>query len=395
MIRRVPGPVLREVAARAASAGLSRRAFLGLAGAAGGTAALTACGMPGGSSSSQLRWGNWPLYLDQSDDGRSYPSLDDFEEATGIGVQYLEDIEDNKAFFGKVRRMLDLGQDIGYDLVVLTDWMAGRWVRAGYTQEWDRTAMPNTVENLAPHLEDIPFDRGRTRTMPWQSGLTGLAWNKEKVPGGIRSIDDLWAPELAQKVVLGAEKDDTIGLVMWSQGVDPSGDWGDDEFGAAVEVVERYVKNGHVRAVRGNSYKEDLVSGDVWATVAYSGDIFQLNEESRADSDLFEFAVPEAGGLLWSDCFVVPSGADRVADVQKLIDFYYDPLVAATVAAWVNYITPVVGAQEAMADIDPELAESEAIFPTEKTLSRTAVFRTLTPEENARYDDQYLTATGG
>lgn len=390
MTRRVPSPVLREVAARAASAGLSRRAFLGLVGAAGGMATLAGCGI----SSSQLRWGNWPLYLDQSDDGRSYPTLDDFEDETGVGVQYLEDIEDNKAFFGKVGRQLDLGQDIGYDVVVLTDWMAARWIRSGYTQEWDRAAMPNTVKNLLPHLENIPFDRGRTRTMPWQSGLTGLAWNKERVPGGIHSIDDLWAPDLAQKVVLGTEKDDTIGLILWSQGIDPSSEWGDDEFGAALEVVERHVKNGHVRAIRGNSYKEDLVSGDVWATVAYSGDIFQLNAEGR-DDDQFGFAVPEAGGLLWSDCFVVPSTTDRVADVQKLIDFYYDPLVAAAVAAWVNYITPVRGAQEAMTDIDPELAESEAIFPTEKTLSRTAAFRTLTPEENARYDDQYLTATGG
>ena len=388
MSRRVPSAVLREVAARAASAGLSRRAFLGLMGAAGGAAALTACG----SSGSQLRWGNWPLYLDQSDDGRSYPTLEDFESETGIDVQYFEDVEDNQAFLGKVRRQLELGQDIGYDVLVLTDWMAARWIRAGYTQEWDREAMPSTKKNLLSHLEDVSFDPGRTRTMPWQSGLTGLAWNKEKIPGGVHSIDDLWAPELAQKVVLGVEKDDTIGLVLWSQGVDPSSDWGDDEFGAALEVVDRYVKNGQVRAVKGNSYKEDLVSGDVWATVAYSGDIFQLNAEGAGQ---FEFAVPEAGGLLWSDCFVVPSTTERVTDVQKLVDFYYDPVVAATVAAWVNYITPVVGAQEAMTEIDPELAESEAIFPTETTLSRTAVFRTLTPEETARYDDQYLTATGG
>lgn len=393
MVRRIPRPVVREVAARAASACLSRRAFLGLMGAVGGATTLAACGM----SDSQLRWGNWPLYLDQSDDGRRYPTLDDFEEETGIGVRYLEDIEDNQAFFGKVRRQLDLGQDIGYDLLVLTDWMAARWIRADYTREWDREAMPNTVKNLLPHLEDVSFDRERTRTMPWQSGLTGLAWNKEKIPGGIHSIDDLWAPELAQKVELGAEKLDTMGLILWSQGVDPSSDWADDEFGSALEIVDRYMKNGQVRAVKDNSYKEDLVSGDAWACVAYSGDIFQLNTEARlngADHDLFGFAVPDSGGLLWSDNFLMPSKSDRAADVQKLIDFFYDPLVAATVAAWVNYITPVAGAQEAMLDIDPELAESEAIFPSEESLSRTAVIRTLTADEDSRYADQFLAATG-
>ncbi len=393
MNRRVPDSVLSEVAARAVSAGLSRRAFLGLVGAAGGAAALAACG----AATSQLRWGNWPLYLDQSEDGRKYPTLDDFRDESGIGVQYMEDIEDNMAFFGKVRRQLELGQDIGYDLLVLTDWMAARWIRLGYTHEWDRAAMPHTVKNLMPHLEGVSFDPSRTRTMPWQSGLTGLAWNKKKIPAGVRSIDDLWAPELAQKVELGAEKLDTMGLILWSQGVDPSSSWGDDEFGSALEVVDRYVKNRQVRAVKDNSYKEDLVSGDAWACVAYSGDIFQLNTEARAngaEEDPFGFAVPEAGGLLWSDNFLMPSESDRVEDVQKLIDFYYDPLVAATVAAWVNYITPVAGAREAMADIDPELAESEAIFPTEESLSRTAVIRTLTADEDARYADRFLAVTG-
>jgi spermidine/putrescine transport system substrate-binding protein len=180
--------------------------------------------------------------------------------------------------------------------------------------------------------------------------------------------------------------------------VDPSGDWGDDEFAAALEVVERRIGDGQVLGVKDNvEYGRDLVSGDAWACVAYSGDILQFNLEARQDGaevDPYGFAVPESGGLLWSDNFLMPRMSGRQEEVQKLIDFYYDPQVAATVAAWVNYITPVVGAQDAMVDIDEDLVENEAIFPTEETLARTAVFRTLDVAEDGRYSSEFAAVTG-
>jgi spermidine/putrescine transport system substrate-binding protein len=288
-------------------------------------------------------------------------------------------------------------QDIDYDLVVLTDWMAARWNRNGYTKAWDRAAMPNT-KNLLPHLEDVVLDPGRNWSMPWQSGLTGLAWNRAELPGGVHTIDDLWVPGLRDRVNLMSEKLDTIGLILWSQGVDPSSDWGDDEFRTALDLVKRHLADGHLRGVKNNTgYMEDLTSGNAWACVAYSGDILQLNLEAReagAEEDPYGFAVPDSGGLLWSDNFLMPYTSDRVEEVQKLIDFYYDPHVAATVAAWVNYITPVAGAQEAMAGVDADLVENEAIFPTDETLARTTVIRPLDEVEDYRYGSEFTAATG-
>ncbi|MCL2090555.1 MAG: spermidine/putrescine ABC transporter substrate-binding protein [Micrococcales bacterium] len=397
--RRVPGSV-RRLAARADEAGLSRRAFLALLGATGG---LAACGQDdrrsfrsGRGVPGYLRWGNWPLYLDESHG--SHPTLEQFQEESGIEVIYLDSIGDNDGFYSAVRNRLNNNQDIGYDLVVLTDWMAARWQQRGFTKAWDRAMMPKTA-NLLPELGGVSFDPGRTWSMPWQSGLTGLAWNMREVPGGIHSVDDLWSPDLRGRVDLMVELDDTIGLVLWSQGVDPSSDWGDDQFGAALEVVEQHVGDGHVRGVKNNlNYQIDLTSGSALACVAYSGDILQLNLEARedgAEEDPYGFAVPDSGGLLWSDNFLVPYTSDRVEESQKLIDFYYDPHVAATVAAWVNYITPVVGAQEAMADIDEELVENETIFPTKETLARTTVFRPLDEAEDAQYSSEFARATGG
>ena len=396
-------PAVRALIAqvrRAQSADVSRRHFLtGVLGAAGAAAVLAACGTGGttsngtggaGGASGPLRWANWTLYLDQSADGKSYPTLEQFIAKSGIDVQYSEDIEDNDSFYGKVKGQLANGQDIGYDIVTLTDWMAARWIREGYTTEWDRAAMPNTA-NLLPNLENVDFDPGRTHSLTWQSGFAGLAWDTTKIPGGLASVSDLWDPSLKGRVEVLSEMRDTIGLIMLEQGVDPSTHWGDNEFANALDVLKAQISSGQIRQVRGNSYAQDLVSGDAIAVIGWSGDIMALNLEN---DDRFKFALPDAGGTLWSDNLMVPKTSSRLADAEKLFDYYYDPQVAAQVAAWVNYITPVEGAQQAMEDVDPSLVDNELIFPSASTLANAHVFRTLTPDEEDSYNGQFLDAIG-
>ena len=395
--------VAQSRAMRAAAAQpLSRRTFLtGVLGAAGVTAVLAACGTGGavaprasgsaaGTSGGPFRWANWTLYLDQSDDKKSYPTLDAFMTKTGMQVTYAEDVDDNDSFYGKVKGQLANGQDIGYDLVTLTDWMAARWIRQGYTATLDRAAMPNT-KNLLANLANVDFDPGRTHSITWQSGFGGLAWDKSKVPAGMTSVSDLWKPELKGRVEVLSEMRDTIGLIMLDQGVDPSGTWGDNEFANALDVLKKQIASGQIRQVRGNSYAQDLVSGDAIAVIGWSGDVNSLNADN---DDKFGFAIPDAGGTLWSDNLMVPSTSSRVADAQKLIDYYYDPQVAAQVAAYVSYITPVQGAKEAMASVDASLVDNELIFPSAATLSRVKVFRTLTADEEDRYNGQFLQVIG-
>lgn len=402
--RPVPAdPRVRALVAQAANRGaMSRRSFLvGALGTAGVGAVLAACGTgsPSTSASSAqdlsgrekvVRWANWTQYLDQDEDGTTYPSLQAFEEQSGIAVTYAEDVDDNDAFYGKVSGQLKNGQDIGYDIVTLTDWMAARMIRQGYTQQLDRSRMPH-ADNILPNLADVDFDEGRLHSLTWQSGFAGLAWDTEKVPGGLHTLSDLWAPELAGRVEVLSEMRDTIGLIMLDQGVDPSGAWTDDDFHAALEVLREKIDSGHIRQVRGNAYTQDLASGDAIAVIGWSGDITSLNYEADGR---FEFALPEAGGTLWSDNLLVPVGSPHRRNAEDLMNYYYDPEVAAQVAAWVNYITPVQGAQEAMLAIDPELAEDPMIFPTEEILAGVRVFRTLTPDEEERYNGEFLTVIG-
>jgi spermidine/putrescine transport system substrate-binding protein len=376
---------------------LSRRNFLAAVGATGAAAGLAACGTggsggtTGGSTpaasgdSKTITWANWTLYLDYDKESKTYPSLERFEKESGYTVEYREDIEDNVQFNGKVAPQLANGQNIGYDLVTLTDWMTAEWIRKGYLAEIDEANVPNK-KNILPQLADVEFDPGRKYSLTWQSGFAGLAWNKEKVPNGLKTVEDLWAPELAGKVVVLSEMRDTIGLIMLSQGVDISQPFTIEQFNAALDVLQQQVDSGQVKQVKGNSYKEDLINEQAWAAIGWSGDIFQINAEN---GDKWGFALPDTGGTLWSDNLMIPTTAGNKAGAEALMDFYYEPKNAAEVAAYVNYICPVKGAKEEMEKIDPKLAASEWIFPSDATLDNAYVFRALTPEEQTEFADSF------
>jgi spermidine/putrescine transport system substrate-binding protein len=408
-------PEVRELIALHDRSRISRRSFFRGAGGVGAAALLTACGTSGtgggtapppsagpsaagpapaqdvSATEKSVAWANWTLYLDYDEATKTYPTLEEFKKQTGIDATYSEDIDGNDTYFGKIQGQLANGQDIGKDIVVFTDWMAGRMVRMGYTQQLDKANIPN-AKNLRAQLQNVDYDPGRAHTLTWQTGFAGLAWNKEQVPGGLRVVSDLWKPELKGRVEVLDEWRDTVGLIMSEQGVDISSpQWGPDQFGAAVDVLNQQISSGQIRQVKGNSYKEDLVSGDAVAVIGWSGDITQLNAEN---DDRFEFAVPDSGGTLWSDNMMVPIGARHKANAEKLMNYYYDPTVSATVAAYVNYICPVEGAQEAMQKVDPELVSDTSIFPDAATLAKVKIFRSLTPQEETDFGGQFQKTIG-
>jgi spermidine/putrescine transport system substrate-binding protein len=364
----------------------------------GGTGSSTNTGAAGGLTAAEdlsdqekvVNWANWTLYLDYDDSTQTYPSLEAFSEQTGIEANYSEDIDGNDTYFGKIQAQLAAGQDIGQDVITLTDWMAARLIRLGYTQELDHANIPNAA-NLLENLKNVDFDPGRKNSLTWQSGYAGIAWNKEAVPGGLRTVSDLWKPELKGRVEVLDEMRDTMGLLMLENGVDISGDWGANEFDAALEVLQKQIGSGQIRQVKGNSYKEDLISGDALAVICWSGDITQLNFEQ---GDKWEFALPDAGGTLWSDNLMVPIGSPHKKNAEALMDYYYDPENAAVAAAYVNYICPVQGAKEAMEKIDPELVDNPLIFPTEEDLAKVSVFRSLEADEETDFGSRFQQAIG-
>jgi spermidine/putrescine transport system substrate-binding protein len=380
---------------------MTRRSLLVGAGAIAGATTLAACGTGSSETSSEgvvdvsdtekiVRWANWPLYLDFDEDSKEYPTLKAFENATGITATYTEDIDDNNTFYGKVQGQLGIGSDIGYDIVTPTDWMAARWIELGYAQKLDAANIPNK-SNIRSILAEVGFDQGRSYSLTWQSGFAGFGWNVEKIKKGVRTIEDLFAPSNKGRIVVLSELRDTIGIIMQYQGVDPSGDFTEDQYMNAIDFLKGKVADGFIRKVRGNSYSEDLVNGDAVAVIGWSGDLFILKSENDGK---FDFAIPESGGMLWSDNMLVPSTSTHKKNAELLMNHYYDPAVAAEVAAYVNYICPVEAAQPELEKIDPDLAASPFIFPDEATLAKVKVFRSLTADESTKYQAAFDEAVG-
>jgi spermidine/putrescine transport system substrate-binding protein len=372
---------------------VSRRGVLAGAGGLGAAGLLAACGggSDSGDSANSVRWGNWPLYLDYDEDTKKYPTLEKFQEQTGITAQYFEDYNDNDEFFGKVQAQLKLGEDIGYDVVTPTDWMAARWIRLGYTQKFDAANIPNK-SNILDSLASPSFDPNREQSLTWQGIMAGFGWNTAKNPKGIRTLDELFAPQNKGKIVVLSEMRDTIGIILLAQGVNLQ-TVTEDQYMNAVDYMAKQISDGWIRGVKANEYAEDLTSGDATAVIGWSGDMFILKAENEGK---FDFAIPESGGTISGDNLMIPStaSAEGKANAEKLINFYYDPAIAAEVAAYVNYVCPVKGAQAEMEKIAPELASSPFIFPDEAMSKRLNVFRSLTPAEETSWTEAFQKAAG-
>jgi spermidine/putrescine transport system substrate-binding protein len=391
------------------AASLSRRRLLQAAGVGGAAMVAAACGAKpagGGASASGTpspatqpdksdeekvaNWSTWVAYIDIDDDTGTRPSLERFQEETGIQVKYTEDVNDNNEFYAKVRPQLEKGQDIQRDLIVLTDWMAAKWISSGYTQMFDKANVPN-ASNLIPKLQGVEFDPNRDYTLPWQSGFAGLGYNRELVKeltgkDELKTVEDLWDPNLKGRVTVLSEMRDTMGVIMGSLGIDIT-NFTEDQFNQGIEELQRQIDAGQIRQVTGNDYLAALENKDVVAAIGWSGDVAALGGP-------FEFTIPESGGTLWTDNMFIPAMAAHKMNAEKIMNFYYDPVNAAEVAAYVQYICPVEGSREAIAEFDPELVDNQFIFPDESTLSQVKVFMTLTDSEAAAYDAAFQSAIG-
>jgi spermidine/putrescine transport system substrate-binding protein len=405
MNRQLPqDPMVRALIEQVQRAKLSRRGLmkgLGVGAAGAGALALSACAPGGGGgaveqgdgSAGEFIWGNWPFYLDFNEETGTYPSLDTFMSQTNIDVTYIEEIDDNNTFYGKIKDQLALGQNVGYDVITFTDWMNGRLIQDGQVQELDRANIPNASRLIPSLVDSLDLDPGRKFTMPWQAPAAGFVWNTEAVPDGIMTLDDFLRPELKGKVGVLSEMRDTMGIIMMAQGVDITKSWGDAEFDQAIAWLDDALQSGQISTVKGNSYTQDLENETTIAAIAWTGDIAILNAEQ---GERWTLDVPESGGTITADSFTVPNGtsAEQKKLVEEMINYYYEPEVAAIVADYTWFVTPVEGARQAMEKVNPDQVDNPYIFPDDQMSSRLKSFRTLTPQEDNKYTKQFNQVLG-
>jgi spermidine/putrescine transport system substrate-binding protein len=391
---------------------MSRRGFLQAGGLAALTAGLAACGVSGakkgptGSAASKaaksfweqqhktgsFTFANWPLYIDKAA-GR-HPSLDLFTKQTGIDVSYKEVINDNAAFFGKIQPELGAGSATGYDLMVITNgFELDKLKELNYLIALDQGRMPNFNANASDLVKNPSFDRGNQFTMAWQSGMTGIGYDPDKVGHKITSWQDLRDPALKGKIGMFSDNQDLPSCALLAVGANPEDSTEDDWQKAANWLKDQ---RPLVRKYYDQSYIDALGRGDVWASMAWSGDIYQAN----VGGGNLDFVIPEEGAVIWTDNMCIPKQAEHPLDAMIYMDFVYKPEIAAMLAEWINYITPVNGVQPIIKQHAAQasgsdkasleyLAESPLIFPSQDEFAKLHRYRVLTTAEEKTWNDLF------
>ena len=384
---------------------ISRRTFMGRAGK-GGLAVgalftlpglLAACAPgPGGSGGddSKLAWLNWPAYIDISEDETSYPSIEAFTEQTGIEVEYDEGLLDNADFLAQYAPDLRAGNNTGWDVMSPGGWVVERMARLGWLEELDHSKLPNWTANVADYAKGLWFDTDNKYSVWWQGGITGIAYDPEMTGREITTFDDLLDPAFSGRAGGFSDMRDMFGLTLLSLGIEPANATVDDVQRAQDKLLG--VPDGHFRGFYGNEYYDALAAGDLAISVAWSGDISQMN---LYDNDKVVFIVPESGGMRWNDNLVIPKGGANLENAHKLLNYWYDPVAATTLSEYVGYFTPVKGVDERIAaDAETARAEDDAetadlyealaptVVPTEDQTANTYTDKQLTEDEEAEWN---------
>jgi spermidine/putrescine transport system substrate-binding protein len=359
---------------------------------------LAACGSSGTKASggttsveqklaSTLHFSNWTLYMDTNKKNHTFPSLVEFKKKFGVNVDYVEDINDNAGFYGKIQGQLSRGQSTGRDIIVLTDndrYLA-QVIKKGWAEKLDKAAIPN-IKNLVDVQKHPNFDPDREFSLPWQSGMTGIAYN-DTLTDPVVSVDELLEnPKLKGKITVLNSMGDALTLVMLANGDDPA-KVTDKTFNAAFNRVKKAADNKQIRQFTGNDYAPALAKGDLAAAMSWSGDIAQIGNTH------IHWNVPEAGGALWTDNMLIPNGGD-VYTASFYMNYVYDPKVQGLMEAGdpkrnitgIYYIPPVKGAGEAAKKYDPAVAKNTLIFPTAKVLDSVHIF-----DSKALNNQKYVT----
>jgi spermidine/putrescine transport system substrate-binding protein len=377
----------RQLLERAAAGG-SVLTIPGLLAACGGSSKKAASSTSSHQLAKTLRFSNWTLYMDTNKKKHTFPSLIEFQKKYGVHVRYTEDINDNASFFAKIQGPLSRGQSTDRDIVVLTDndrYLA-LMIKKGWAEKLDKSAIPN-IKNLIPVQQHPSFDPNREYSLPWQSGMTGIAYN-DKLTDPILSIDDLLTnPKLKGKITCLNSMGDALTIVMLANGDDPT-KVTDKSFNAAFNRIKQAVDSKQIRQFTGNDYAPLLAKGDLSAAMSWSGDIAQIGNKH------LHWNVPKDGGALWTDNMLIPKGGN-VYTACVYMNYVYDPKVQGLMEAGdpkrditgIYYIPPVAGAGTWAKKYDPSVANNPLIFPSKETLSKVKIF-----DSNALNNQKYLTA---
>jgi spermidine/putrescine transport system substrate-binding protein len=350
-----------------------------------------------------LHWAQWPAYIDLTGKAAtnlkyapgSSPTLEQFKAKYKVDVDYEEKIEDNNTFYATIQPELVAGAPTGWDLIVITDWLAAKVITKGWAEQIDPTNVPNCVNNLRDPLKGQVWDPKNDYHYPWQSGMTGIGYNKASLASAKiaapASLADLWKID-PKRISFLTESRDTFGLGLLKLGknADPQQTTSDD-LQAVHDDIKPLVQGGLIFV--DNSYLQNFAAKKTWAAMVWSGDL----ASSGGTDDLFVF--PTEGTMLWTDNMLIPKGAVNIYTAETMMNFVYDPTIAGQIANFVYYVSPVKGADavvkslNASAPLDPALFA--LLFPPDDVVAKQHNFQFLSDDLETALNGLYLDLAGG
>lgn len=367
---------------------MTRRGFISKAALAGGLAATGAAGWSMAASNKALaaekaqgplEISNWPYFI-------SPKTVPAFEKKYGIKVDYIEDINGMNQIFGKIAGSLQTGHNPNRDMIIIDNWLVARLMELGWLEKIDHSKIAN-LKHLYPRFRNADWDPHRQYSLPWAGFMTGIGYNVKKTGGEVDSISALFDPKYKGHVGILNDMRSTLSTIFLSMGVDPK-DATYKDVKKAVAIIEKNINNGQFRQVYGNDYVSALSRGDIWVTIAWSGDLVQLNEPN------FKFAFPKEGGWASEDNMVVLKKAPHYDAAMEWIDFIYDPKVYAQIAAYIKYIPPISGTKQYLKKLSPRLVDNVLIFPSQAMIKRSHEFKELSASEDGKWESAFQQAIG-
>lgn len=360
---------------------MSRRSFLSSSAAALAAVGLAGCASNGPSglvtTGTRLRVLNWPEYID--------PDLLNAADLRSLSVTYEELWEDNTsgaALFGPE-----------WDIVTPTNWLAAQLIQEGRVQRLPVEWIPNHA-NIDPVFLTNGWDRGARFHMPWQSGITGIAYDPALTGRELTSVNDLFAPDLAGRVAMIGEMREAVGLTMLLAGDDPARPTEAKAERAFDKLAEFNASGQFYKDWVFNDFADLLKTGTVAASMAWSGDAVQMQRE-RPD---LKFVIPEEGAIQWFDTMVIPTGASNARGAAQWMNHFYDPEVAARNTEFIQYISPVLGVREVLESrggFAADIARNPILFPDDEIQRRLFIWGGLeSTSDEQELDDRFAALAG-
>jgi spermidine/putrescine transport system substrate-binding protein len=384
------------------STAASQSASASTSAAASGSASASAAATPVPSPTGPLKWATWPAYIDLTgkagEEGKyapgASPSIEAFKKKYGVDVDYQEKIEANEDFYATIQPQLQGGLATGWDLITVTDWLAAKIISKGWAEKIDQGNVPNATKNLRDPLRNQSWDPGNDYHYPWQSGMTGIGYNTKTLASAKvappKSLADLWTIR-ADRLTFLNEKRDTFGLGLLKLGkkADPATITADD-----LQAVHDDIKPLVDKGLRftGNEYLQDFAAKKVYAAMVWSGDLASSGTEGDT------WAFPTEGTMIWTDNVLIPKGAANKYTAELMINFVYDPKIAAQIENYVYYVSPVKGAEEELKNLNKASPLDDyhlsLLFPPDDVIAKQQNFQFLSDELEAKMNELYADLAG-